>query len=805
MIRNLLVLPTGEELFSGVAGENAITGVTVTRCVNGGEDISPGAVCADMLELSVIAQNPFSLSAGEEVTLYTVDDSGTRTLAGIFIAEKPVWESANVYSLTAYDRVSLLDKDLTSWLAGLKGWPYKLLDFASMVCSECGLELISEEIPNGEYLVQQFSGEGITGRQLMQWAGQIAGRFCRATTAGNVEFAWYQNSGKKFGPEEKSMYTEPEDFVQWEGASEAVTLQVVSEIAPSITGADAATVKCCGKNLFNPRQMLDTRVAEFNEETGLWTVDTKKLVGITAYYNSLISSGGGMKGTRDASKLIRVPPNTPVTIRVNDWSAVATDNTELVDGNMYIGYGWYYADGTCYRAADLQSGPTKTIVSPNIEPCYLDIRRYSYRILVSFSSIQVELGDTATDFEPYREEKVYQSFEEKIYGGSLDWRSGMLTVTHGKIDSYAGEELPEGWISDTGALTEGAQVVYPLEQPYQVWYPPQKITALPGINYLWSDTGKTQVGFHQDYFYLGSLQFQDYKTAPVEKVQIRLTEEDVGAVYPDDRENCNTYILSGNYLLTNADAEALEPIAQSLYELMQGITYTPCQLEVPVNTGVNVGDIITVTDKNGKAMTAYVMSRVRSGQRDLLECTGNPRRDSSLAVNEQAYKALSGKVMELRMDIEGIRAANRDAKGDLSSLELTVEGIVTEVSRQQTNGENLLQQMTQVAQRADQVQIAIQNLQNNGAAKVKTETGYTFDDEGLKISRSDTEMINLLDNTGMYVKRGSDVVLQANNEGVEAMNITVRNYLTVGDNARFENYNNGKDSRRTACFWIGGK
>ena len=167
-------------------------------------------------------------------------------------------------------------------------------------------------------------------------------------------------------------------------------------------------------------------------------------------------------------------------------------------------------------------------------------------------------------------------------------------------------------------------------------------------------------------------------------------------------------------------------------------------------------------------------------------------------------EALSGKVLELQTDIEGLKVAHQDARGELSSLELTIEGIATEVSRQQTNGENLMQQMTQIRQTADQVSIAVQEIANSGVSKVRTQMGYTFDDEGLKISRSDAEMTNLLDNTGMYVRRGSDTVLQANNEGVEAMNITVRNYLSVGQNARFEDYNNGSDSRRTACFFTGG-
>ena len=52
--------------------------------------------------------------------------------------------------------------------------------------------LVNTQLPNGSYPVQKFSAEGITGRQLMQWIGQAAGRFCRATAEGKVEFSWYE-------------------------------------------------------------------------------------------------------------------------------------------------------------------------------------------------------------------------------------------------------------------------------------------------------------------------------------------------------------------------------------------------------------------------------------------------------------------------------------------------------------------------------------------------------------------------------------------------------------------------------------
>ena len=91
----------------------------------------------------------------------------------------------------------------------------------------------------------------------------------------------------------------------------------------------------------------------------------------------------------------------------------------------------------------------------------------------------------------------------------------------------------------------------------------------------------------------------------------------------------------------------------------------------------------------------------------------------------------------------------------------------------------------------------------NGVDKVETTTGYRLDSEGLIISKSDEEMKNVIDNTGMYVKRDDEDILTANNEGVNAVNLHAKTYLIIGEDegrSRFEDY--GTD--RTGCYWIGG-
>ena len=196
MLRNLVILPDGTEICSGLGAEHVIQSATITSCVNSGTELTLGSVCSSALEVKFFTPGGnLNLRVGNEVMLYKVDDAGERTKVGVFTLEKPERPSKNTYRITGYDRVSWLDKDLTDWLAELNGWPYPLLTFAQMICDRCGLTLVNTEIPNGDFLVNKFPASKVTGRELMGWIGQLAARFCRATVDGNVEFAWYTDSG----------------------------------------------------------------------------------------------------------------------------------------------------------------------------------------------------------------------------------------------------------------------------------------------------------------------------------------------------------------------------------------------------------------------------------------------------------------------------------------------------------------------------------------------------------------------------------------------------------------------------------
>lgn len=90
-----------------------------------------------------------------------------------------------------------------------------------------------------------------------------------------------------------------------------------------------------------------------------------------------------------------------------------------------------------------------------------------------------------------------------VYGGvlTLTPSAATLTVTHGNIPSYDGESaVPDGWISSTGELSAGAQVVYPLDPADYQTYPltPAQLATLSGCNAVFADAGTLSVTYRAD-------------------------------------------------------------------------------------------------------------------------------------------------------------------------------------------------------------------------------------------------------------------------------------------------------------------
>ena len=113
-------------------------------------------------------------------------------------------------------------------------------------------------------------------------------------------------------------------------------------------------------------------------------------------------------------------------------------------------------------------------------------------------------------------------------------------------------------------------------------------------------------------------------------------------------------------------------------------------------------------------------------------------------------------------------------------------------------------QLTAYAQKSDldKVTADTEKLKEEVAAGVSSVSNAvgTFNSDGLRISRTGSEMSTQITDNGMTVSRNEQQVLVANAQGVDAENLHATTYLIVGKYSRFEDYGDN----RTGCFWIGG-
>ena len=213
------------------------------------------------------------------------------------------------------------------------------------------------------------------------------------------------------------------------------------------------------------------------------------------------------------------------------------------------------------------------------------------------------------------------------------------------------------------------------------------------IEFAWYTDYSTSQSIGPTVYIRDGLSHDKFQTAPVVKVQIRQSDDDVGVLYPSDESGSNALIIQGNLLLTSATAEALKPVAQAIFETMQGVTYTPLKVTVPADFPLPApGNIVSVTDARGNVLSSYIMTRKISGQQVTLESTGNATRDGTAAVNEQSYKNLTGKMLEIKTSVDGLEVKASDLTGKYTDLKATVDGLSSEVKKDTkiTGGGNLI-------------------------------------------------------------------------------------------------------------------
>jgi hypothetical protein len=184
MLRNKLVRSDGSIIDSSV-----IISCEYSEEVNSDNNLIVGDVTSSELIVEILSTA--RVEQDEMLTYYIIEDD-VETLIGQFKVEKPTIASRTSIKFSAYDNIVKLERLFSDWLILNQSlFPMTLLDLVQYACSYCGVTLASTDFPRADMPVNAFYSDGLTSRQILSWAGAIAGRFIRANANGEIEFAWY--------------------------------------------------------------------------------------------------------------------------------------------------------------------------------------------------------------------------------------------------------------------------------------------------------------------------------------------------------------------------------------------------------------------------------------------------------------------------------------------------------------------------------------------------------------------------------------------------------------------------------------
>lgn len=196
MLKNLIVKSDGTEIDSSL-----ILSCTLTQTLNSGQEFTIGSACTDEIEVEYLAQDDNLIAKGDVLTLYWVNDSGTKTKVGIYYCEKPNYQglmreisgTSTVYKVVAYDTMSKLDVDFSGWLhANQAQFPKTIWQLVQLACQRAGVALAISSLPiNGSYSVQAFYADDLTCRQIISWAAEAAGCYAHMNADGKLQFLTY--------------------------------------------------------------------------------------------------------------------------------------------------------------------------------------------------------------------------------------------------------------------------------------------------------------------------------------------------------------------------------------------------------------------------------------------------------------------------------------------------------------------------------------------------------------------------------------------------------------------------------------
>lgn len=261
--------------------------------------------------------------------------------------------------------------------------------------------------------------------------------------------------------------------------------------------------------------------------------------------------------------------------------------------------------------------------------------------------------------------------------------------------------------------------------------------------------------------------------------------------------------------------EKREQLITALFDIVKGFKYTSFEIQGQSKPYIETGDEVLVIDKEGNVFSSFLF-RFNYKSPNGLESEMSAPSITRTTVNYQNVPS----ALDIAKRTEIV--VNKELSKITATVQKNEKQLLKDINN---NYQDIIQKLDDKAQKTDVISLETavetiqtntnyaikisEDIQANGVSKVKTETGYTFDEEGLTIEKTNAKTKSTLNESGLEVKDSTgsqdEDLLKAGYDKeigetvVKSKNMNVEKYLTIGKYSRIEDYEEG-----TGVFWIGG-
>lgn len=277
-----------------------------------------------------------------------------------------------------------------------------------------------------------------------------------------------------------------------------------------------------------------------------------------------------------------------------------------------------------------------------------------------------------------------------------------------------------------GYLTSANEFCYKqLKSRNDALYPSE--TLYPSDTLYPHDWAAADVTSDDASYYMSTLKYEEYTTHEITRVQIRTSNNDIGAVVGDAG---NDVIIENNILLDGSTTDELTPIATNILNAVAGVAYTPSSFDCEYMPWATLGDGVRVTAPNGDVVAGYILHRTISGitaLKDSIECKGSEYNSEQANGTNKSVISLRRRTNELERTSEKLQstitaetARATEAEETLqTTITQTAESITTEVSKKTDAG----QVESIIEQKADSIRLKADKIEWEATNSSMSEDG----------------------------------------------------------------------------------